>query len=107
MNQEPTTTHLEMTAALGQVFGAVIQPLLGVPFSAFMYATRHFTVRIPSPTQETRKFFRYWGRLYVPFRYHIAVNVGLQAIAAVFLVKMQDSQFQHMAESLVDEPGAE
>lgn len=92
-----------MKAALTQVCGAVVQPLLIVPLSSFMFATRYFTVRIPSPMHETKKFFRYWGRLYVPFRYHIAASAGLQLIAAVFVMKMQVRQFQHMAESLVDE----
>lgn len=101
-NLEPTTRHLELRSAIGQVIGGLIQPLVFVPFSVFMFATRHFTTRIPSPTYERKKFFRYWARLYLPFKRQIIVNAGLQAIAAAIVVKMQDIQFQRLAESIVE-----
>lgn len=99
-NQKESTTHLEAKAALGQLAFGLIQPLAFVPFSAFMFATRHLTVRIPSPWNQPKKFLRYWWSLYRPFRGHVIANATIQVLVVMYIVKMQDKQFKSLAESL-------
>lgn len=51
---------LQTRAAMIQGGSGVIYPFLLAPLASFMYATRHFTYRLPSITTQTRDVLKLW-----------------------------------------------
>jgi transmembrane protein 126A len=49
-------------AALQAGFGVVYPFILG-PVASFMFATRHFTYRLPSVTENPKEVFKLWMKL--------------------------------------------
>lgn len=66
----------ETKAVAGQVGLGLIQPLLLIPASTFMFATRHFTQRIPSPIHNRKEFWQFCKKLYKPFRFRMGININ-------------------------------
>lgn len=84
-----------------QVIFGLIQPLLLVPASAFMFATRHFTHRIPSPIRDRPAFFRFCKILYGPMKTPMAINAGLQILLAFFITHMEENNFFDLQKQMV------
>lgn len=51
---------LQTQAALIQGGSAVVYPFILAPLAGFMYATRHFTYRLPSITTQTKDVLKLW-----------------------------------------------
>lgn len=65
-----------------------------------MFATRHFTARVPSPWHEPKKFLKYWGNAYTPIKHHLVANAIIQSIAVLFVFRMAEKQFRFVEQSL-------
>lgn len=91
----------ETRAAALQVSFGLIQPLLLVPASAFMFATRHFTYRLPSPLTHTKDFVKVCKQLYRPLKVPMCINVGLQAILAIFITHMEENHFMYLQNAIM------
>lgn len=91
----------ETRAVVVQVCFGLIQPLLLVPASAFIFATRHFTYRLPSPYSNTKEFWKVCKQLYRPLKVPMAVNVGLQAMLAIFITHMEENHFLYLQTAIM------
>lgn len=54
---------LQVRAALFQAGFGVVYPFLLGPIASFMFATRHFTYRLPSITEQPREVVKLWMKL--------------------------------------------
>lgn len=88
-------------AAAIQLGMGLVQPLFFVPASAFMFATRHFTQRIPSPIHDRKAFFRFVGFLYRPLQMPMTINAILQTLLVFFIVHMAENQFFYLEKAMV------
>lgn len=88
-------------AAALQVGLGLVQPLLLVPASAFMFATRHFTHRIPSPIHNRKDFLRFVGRIYSPLKVSMGVNVIVQTLLAFLITHLEENQFLYLQSAMV------
>uniref|UniRef100_A0A182N066 Transmembrane protein 126A n=1 Tax=Anopheles dirus TaxID=7168 RepID=A0A182N066_9DIPT len=81
LRKEACPVCLQTRAAAIQGAFAVAYPMLLVPLSSFMFATRHFTYRLPSITEKPKdvlKLFRKLsGPIMMPITLMLAFNVGL------------------------------
>lgn len=71
-----------------------------VPASAFMFATRHFTYRIPSMIYDRKAFFKFVRRLYSPLKKPMALNAVLQTLIAFYIVHMAENQFFYLEKAI-------
>lgn len=91
----------ETRAGAFQLALGLIQPLVIVPASTFMFATRHFTYRIPSPIHNRREFFKFLAKVYAPLKVPMAVSAGLQVLLAFYITHMEENQFFHLQKAMV------
>lgn len=94
-------------AATLQVALGLVQPLLLVPASAFMFATRHFTHRIPSAIHNRKEFLRFVGKLYSPLKIPMGVNVIVQTLLAFFITHMEENHFLYLQKAMVKQDAEE
>lgn len=87
-------------AAAIQIGFGLLQPLVLVPASAFMFATRHFTYRMPSPIHNPKEFFIFYKKLYKPLRGPMTINVCLQIMLAFFITHMQENHFLYLQKEM-------
>lgn len=80
----------------------MVQPLVLVPASAFMFATRHFTHRIPSPLSDRKDFWKFCKRLFGPIKVPMSINAGLQILLAMFITHMEENQFLYLQKAIVE-----
>lgn len=66
-----------------------------------MFATRHFTYRIPSPIHNRREFFKFLAKVYAPLKVPMAVSAGLQVLLAFYITHMEENQFFHLQNAMV------
>lgn len=92
--KETKAAAIQLTLGLGQ-------PLLLVPVSAFMFATRHFTYRLPSPIQNPRQFFKVVLQLYRPLKVPMTINAGLQVLIAFFITHMEENHFFYLQKAML------
>lgn len=88
-------------AAAIQLGLGLVQPLFFVPASVFMFATRHFTQRIPSPIYDRKAFYRFVGRIYRPLAMPMTINAILQILLAFFIVHMEENHFLYLEKAMV------
>lgn len=91
----------ETRAASIQLAIGLIQPLLIVPASTFMFATRHFTHRIPSPIHNRPDFFKFCGKLYRPLKVPMTISAVAQVLLAFFITHMEENQFLFLQNAMV------
>lgn len=84
-----------------QLFFGLVQPLLLVPASSFLFATRHFTHRIPSPIHYRKEFFRFLRQIYSPLIGPMAINSFIQIGLAMLITHIGVKQFHHLNENML------
>lgn len=92
-------------AAVVQVGLGMLQPLILVPASSLLFATRHFTYRIPSPIHNRREFLKFLIQLYKPLKIPMGINVALQIMIAFFITHVQENQFFYLQNAIVKSDG--
>ncbi|XP_055297848.1 uncharacterized protein LOC129566171 [Sitodiplosis mosellana] len=88
-------------AAAVQVIFGLIQPLVLVPASSFMFATRHFTLRIPSPIRDRKDFLKFCRKMFIPLKVPMGINVALQTLLAFFITHMEENHFFYLQQAII------
>lgn len=83
-------------AAAVQVGFGLIQPLVLVPASSLIFATRHFTQRIPSAIHNRPEFYKFIISLYKPLKVPMAINAIFQVAVAALVTHSEEDQFFHL-----------
>lgn len=96
----------ETRAAAIQVGFGLVQPLILVPASAFMFATRHFTYRLPSPIHNRKEFIKVCAQLYRPLKVPMSINVALQLMIAFYITHMEENHFFYLQKAMVNPDAA-
>lgn len=86
----------ETRAAAVQLGFGLIQPLVLVPASSLMFATRHFTQRIPSPIYNRRDFYKFLIQIYRPLKVPMSLNAIIQISLAAIITHFEEDQFFHI-----------
>ncbi|XP_053681776.1 uncharacterized protein LOC128732534 [Sabethes cyaneus] len=76
---------IQTRAALIQAGFGTIQPMLMAPMSAFMFATRHFTFRLPSITEQPREMLKVYQKLSRPIMSVVTVMLAFNVMVSMFL----------------------
>ncbi|GAB0098790.1 uncharacterized protein DMENIID0001_145930 [Sergentomyia squamirostris] len=91
---------VQMKAGLTQAALAVVYPGVLAPFASFMYATRHFTYRLPSITQNPREVFTLWSKLSKPIVKPVIGLLLANYFAAQFLTYKELKDFHSIMTKL-------
>lgn len=91
----------EAKSAGVQLFFGLLQPLLLVPASSFLFATRHFTHRIPSPIHYRKDFFRFIKQIYSPLKVPMAINSLLQIGLAMMITHISFKEFHYLNSNML------
>lgn len=71
-----------------------------------MFATRHFTHRIPSPLRYRKEFLIFCKKMFTPLKVPMGINVAAQVFLAFFITYMEENQFFYLTRAMV-KPEAE
>ncbi|EAA12082.4 uncharacterized protein LOC120905897 [Anopheles arabiensis] len=85
LNKEPCPVCLQTRAALLQTGFGVAYPMLLVPLSSFMFATRHFTYRLPSIVEKPKEVLKLYRKLSGPIMLPITLMLAFSTALAIFL----------------------
>uniref|UniRef100_A0A182T1V4 Transmembrane protein 126A n=1 Tax=Anopheles maculatus TaxID=74869 RepID=A0A182T1V4_9DIPT len=85
LRKEPCPVCLQSRAALFQGGFAVAYPMLLVPLSSFMFATRHFTYRLPSITEKPKEVLKLYRKLSGPIMMPITMMLAFNVALTIFL----------------------
>ncbi|KAH8355861.1 uncharacterized protein LOC110183827 [Drosophila serrata] len=90
-------TCLQVRSAAFQTSLGIVYPTILAPFAAFMFATRCYTYRMPSITENPREVFMLWRKLTRPIVPALGTIICVQALITMFLTGLEDKQnFQMM-----------
>lgn len=70
--------------AIQFAFG-IVQPSILAPLATLMFATRHFTYRIPSPIYQRKAFFQFVYKIAKPVSGPLGIQFALHCLAAAFI----------------------
>ncbi|XP_050072367.1 uncharacterized protein LOC126560448 [Anopheles maculipalpis] len=85
LRKVPCPVCLQTRAALFQGAFAVAYPMLLVPLSSFMFATRHFTYRLPSITEKPKEVLKLYRKLSGPIMMPITMMLAFNVALTIFL----------------------
>ncbi|XP_037949994.1 uncharacterized protein LOC119681010 [Teleopsis dalmanni] len=70
-----------------------VYPTVLAPFAAFMFATRHYTYRLPSITKNPKDVFKLWRKMTRPITPVLATIFVGQAIAAAYITYREQLEY--------------
>ncbi|XP_052871758.1 transmembrane protein 126A [Anopheles cruzii] len=85
LRREPCPVCTQTRAAIIQGGFSVAYPLLLAPLSSFMFATRHFTYRLPSITEQPIAVLKLFRRLTAPIMMPITVLLACNLAISIAL----------------------
>lgn len=85
---------LQVKSAALQLAGGVLQPLILAPISSFIFASRHFTFRMPLPFTEPLNFAKFYLKLSRPLAFPIAVICGLHVLTSFAVTHLELSDLR-------------
>uniref|UniRef100_U5EFQ6 Putative conserved plasma membrane protein n=1 Tax=Corethrella appendiculata TaxID=1370023 RepID=U5EFQ6_9DIPT len=85
LQKDPCTVCTQMRAATFHSFFAVAYPTLLAPIASFLFATRHFTYRMPEITSEPKQVFKLWQKISRPLTFQLTCFLAVNAFLAMFL----------------------
>lgn len=86
---------LQMRGVAFQAGLGVIYPTMLAPFAAFMFATRHYTYRLPSITEQPMEVFKLWRKMTKPIVPILGALLAGQSIITMYLTyKEQEENFK-------------
>lgn len=91
----------EMESSAIQVGTGVIQPIILSMISSYMYATRHFTYRIPSAINEPKACLKFTGIITKKFLPKFYLCAALQLMIATYVTHMEVKHFFWMQNEMV------
>ncbi|XP_011197753.1 uncharacterized protein T126a [Bactrocera dorsalis] len=83
---------LQLRAGTLQAGLGVCYPTLLAPFAAFMFATRHYTYRLPSVTKEPLEVFKLWQGMTRPILPILGAALAGQAVVAMYMTYKEQMQ---------------
>lgn len=92
----------ETNTSLKQLLCGLAVPVLITLPIASLTEPKHMFYRIPSMKEHRMEFFKFWLRLYKPYKTPLAIAAGLQVIASMFIVHMKMTQFSRVRYSIED-----
>lgn len=95
--------ELQAKAVAFQVCGGVIQPAILAPLSTFLYATRHFTARIPYPFEKPKEFARFYWKITKPILSTIGIGIGVHAVATAAVIYWEFEEFNDLQKRLLED----
>lgn len=98
---------LETKSGLLQILTGFVQPIALVPVSTFMFATRHFTYRIPSLTHNRKEIPSFIRRLIAPIKLHLSLIFCCNVLFAMFIAHMERRHFIHLQHAMLQTPPQE
>lgn len=85
-----------------QVGTGLFYPLFLAPMASFMYATRHFTYRLPSITEDPKGIFKLFLKFTKSAGTLTAVLFGLNAVVAMLVTAKGMSEYANVQNKLVE-----
>ncbi|XP_052900942.1 uncharacterized protein LOC128307225 [Anopheles moucheti] len=85
LRKEPCPVCLQTRAAAFQGAFAVAYPMMLVPLSSFMFATRHFTYRLPSIVEKPKEVLKLYRKLSGPIMLPVTLMLAFNVALAIFL----------------------
>lgn len=82
-------TCLQTRAAFFQAGTAVFYPFLLAPLAAFMFATRHFTYRLPSITSQPKEVFKLYLKFTRSAGSLTGILLGVNMLGAMYITSRQ------------------
>lgn len=83
---------LQLRAGAIQGGFGVCYPTILAPFAAFMFATRHYTYRLPSIMKEPLEVFKLWQNMTRPILPVLAAAFAGQAVVAMYITYKEQMQ---------------
>ncbi|XP_055618026.1 uncharacterized protein LOC129763202 [Toxorhynchites rutilus septentrionalis] len=89
LNRNKCPVCVQTRAGLIQAGFSTAYPMLLVPLSAFMFATRHFTYRLPSAHKEPLEVLKLVQKLFKPITMQVTVMLAFNVMLAMFLTNKE------------------
>ncbi|XP_020712599.1 uncharacterized protein LOC101459145 isoform X2 [Ceratitis capitata] len=83
---------LQLRASVFQGGAGVIYPTILAPFAAFMFATRHYTYRLPSVIKEPLAVFKLWQNMTKPILPVLGAALAGQSMIAMYITYKEQMQ---------------
>lgn len=93
---------LQLQSASIQSSFSVILPSLLAPLSGFMFATRHFTYRLPSITEKPMDVLRVYMKLTKPITNSLLILAGINGLVAMYITYKQMETFHFVKGKLIE-----
>ncbi|XP_058811552.1 uncharacterized protein LOC131676503 [Topomyia yanbarensis] len=85
LNRQQCPVCIQVRAGLFQAGFSTIYPMLLAPLSAFMFATRHFTYRLPSITEQPREVLTLYRKMTRPITLAVTGLLAFNLMLSMFL----------------------
>lgn len=82
-------TCIQTRSAFMQAGSAVAYPFLLAPAAAFMFATRHFTYRLPSITSQPKEVFKLYLKFTRSAGSMTGILLGVNMLAAMYITSRE------------------
>ncbi|EDW78148.1 uncharacterized protein Dwil_GK24843 [Drosophila willistoni] len=83
---------IQVRSAAFQTGLGVVYPTILAPFAAFMFATRCYTYRLPSITENPREVFMLWRKFTRPLAPVLGSILAFHALLAMFLTGREEKE---------------
>jgi transmembrane protein 126A len=83
---------LQTRAGLLQTSFAVLYPFCLAPVAAFMYATRHFTYKLPSLTEQPKEVFKLWMKFTRSATTLTGFLIAANMLAAMYITSKEQKE---------------
>lgn len=93
---------LETRSSLYQTGFGFLYPFALAPLSAFMFATRHFTYRLPSITEKPKEILRLWWKFTRSIGPAGSVLLALNVVASIAVTAKEMREFSKITLEIAD-----
>lgn len=80
----------------------VAYPFMLSPMASFLYATRHFTVRLPYITEQPKAWFKLWFKLMKSGRKLAGYTIVANLLGAMIITPMELNQMVTLQQKLTE-----
>ncbi|XP_058445525.1 uncharacterized protein LOC131426662 isoform X2 [Malaya genurostris] len=102
LSKQQCPVCIQTKSGLFQAGFSTIYPMLLAPISAFMFATRHFTYRLPSITAQPREVFMLYRKMSSPITMAVIGLVAFNLMLSMFLTGKEIESVYKINLSLMD-----
>ncbi|XP_055382565.1 uncharacterized protein LOC129612812 [Condylostylus longicornis] len=100
LQSEMCPVCIQMRAAGFQVGLGTIYPAVIAPFATLMFATRHYTYRLPSITEQPKEVFKLIAKFSKPLSGFIAGSAIVSMLVAMYITYLEMKQYYSLQEKL-------